>query len=80
MGAQTAGQINGWYANRYFFDGKVEEFEKQPAEISAVTKEQIIDTARQFFSADCWTFGGYGNAEKAAMNQLADQLRELFKK
>ncbi len=80
MGAQTAGQINGWYANRYFFDGKVEEFERQPSEINAVTKDQIIDTARQFFLADCWTFGGYGNAEKATMSHLAEQLSELYKR
>lgn len=78
MGAQTASQINSWYANRYFFDGKVEDFERQPDEINAVTKDQIIDTARQFYSANCWTIGGYGNADKELVDSLAAKLKPLF--
>jgi predicted Zn-dependent peptidase len=78
MGAQTAGQINSWYANRYFFDGKIEDFDSQAEIITAVTKDQIIDTARQFFSANCWTLGGYGNGDKAMIERLSDKLKPLF--
>jgi predicted Zn-dependent peptidase len=78
MGAQTAGQINSWYANRYFFDGKIEDFDNQTDTINAVTKDQIIDTARQFFSAKCWTFGAYGNGDKALIDSLAAKLEPLF--
>jgi predicted Zn-dependent peptidase len=78
MGAQTAGQINSWYANRYFFDGKIEDFDTQTDTINAVTKDQIIDTARQFFAAKCWTLGGYGNGDKAMIERLAAKLKPLF--
>lgn len=78
MGAQTASQINSWYADRFFFDGRVEDFDKEPERINAVTKEQIIDTAREFFSNNCWTIGGYGNADKAVVDELARKLNPLF--
>ena len=78
MGAQTAGQINSWYANRYFFDGKIEDFDNQTDTINAVTKDQIIDTARQFFGAKCWTLGAYGNGDKALIDSLAAKLAPLF--
>lgn len=78
MGAQTASQINSWYADRFFFDGRVEDFDGEPDQINAVTKEQIIDTAREFFSNNCWTIGGYGNADKAVIDKLARKLTPLF--
>ena len=78
MGAQTAGQINSWYANRYFFDGKIEDFDNQTDTINAVTKDQIIDTARQFVNAKCWTLGAYGNGDKALIDSLAAKLATLF--
>lgn len=78
MGAQTAGQINSWYADRYFFDGRVEDFEKQPEQINRVKKEQIIETAREFFTSNCWAVGGYGNAEKALVQGVAEKLTPLF--
>lgn len=80
MGAQTVGRINNWYAGRYFFDGKIEDFMKQPETINAVTKEQIIDIARQFFEANCWTFGAYGNSDIAFVRELASKLEPLFEK
>lgn len=78
MGAQTVGQINNWYANRYFFDGQIEDFERQPELINAVTREQIVETAREFFSTNLWTLGGYGSTEIALVRQLADKLEKLF--
>lgn len=78
MGAQTVGRINNWYASRYFFDGKIEDFMKQPEAINAVTKEQIIETARQFLTANCWAFGAYGNSEIAFIRELSAKLEPLF--
>jgi predicted Zn-dependent peptidase len=79
MGAQTVGQINSWYANRYFFDGQIENFEKQPDLINAVSRTQIVETAREFFSTNTWTLGGYGSTEIALVRQLSDKLDPLFK-
>ncbi len=78
MGAQTVGRINNWYASRYFFDGKVEDFMKQPEAITAVTKEQIVETARQFLAANCWAFGAYGNSDIAFIRELSAKLEPLF--
>lgn len=78
MGAQTVGRINNWYASRYFFDGKVEDFLKQPEAITAVTKEQIIETARQFLAANCWTLGAYGNSDIAFIRELSAKIEPLF--
>lgn len=78
MGAQTVGQINNWYANRYFFDGQIEDFERQPELINAVTREQIVTTAREFFSTNLWTLGGYGSTEIALVRDLAAKLEKLF--
>lgn len=79
MGAQTVGQINNWYANRYFFDGQVEDFERQPDQINAVTGKQIVETAREFFATNTWTLGGYGSTEIAVVRELSDKLETLFK-
>lgn len=78
MGAQTVGQINNWYANRYFFDGQIEDFERQPELINAVKREQIVETAREFFSTNLWTLGGYGSTEIALVRDLAAKLEKLF--
>lgn len=78
MGAQTVARIDAWYAGRYFFDGKIEDFMAQPNIIKQVTKEQIVETARQFFAANCWTFGVYGNTDIAFVRELATKFEPLF--
>lgn len=80
MGAQTVGQINRWYADRYFFDGVVNDYEKRPEEIAAVTKERVVETAREFIATDCWLLGGIGNIDKAFVENLHDKLNVLFKR
>lgn len=80
MGAQTAGQINRWYADRYFFDGFISDYDQQPASIQAVTRERIVETAREFINADCWLLGGIGNVDKAFVDELHTRLAPLFEK
>ncbi|HEX8390463.1 MAG TPA: pitrilysin family protein [Candidatus Saccharimonadales bacterium] len=78
MGAQTVGQINRWYADRYFFDGHIEDYDSRPAAIAAVTKRRITETAREFIGANCWLLGGVGSGDKALMDRLHARLAELF--
>ena len=78
MGAQTAGQINHWYANRYFFDGQINAYDSRPHDIEAVTRERIVETAREFINADCWLLGGIGNVDKAFIDDLYEKLVPLF--
>jgi predicted Zn-dependent peptidase len=78
MGIQTVGQINNWLAGRYFFDGRIEDFAAQPDRIRKISKNRIVDTARQFFTANCWGLGLYGNTEKAVADTLNEKLSKLF--
>lgn len=78
MGAQTVGQINRWYADRYFFDGHIDNYDNRPAAINAVTKRRIVETAREFMEADCWLLGGVGSGDKALMDRLNEKLAALF--
>jgi predicted Zn-dependent peptidase len=78
MGIQTVGQLNNWLAGRYFFDGRIEDFAAQPDRIRKISKNRIVDTARQFFAANCWGLGLYGNTEKAVAETLNEKLSKLF--
>jgi len=78
MGAQTVGQINRWYADRYFFDGSIENYESRRDAIQAVTKRRIVETAREFISANCWLLGGVGSGDKALLDSLQAKLATLF--
>jgi predicted Zn-dependent peptidase len=78
MGIQTVGQLNNWLAEKYFFDGRIEDFAAQPTRIKKISKNRIVDTARQFFSANCFGIGLYGNTEKAVAELLQEKLSGLF--
>lgn len=78
MGVQTTAQINQWFAGRYFFDGRIEDFTKQPERIKNVTREKIIKTTREFFAAKVWSIGIYGNTDKALADKLHEKLAKLF--
>ncbi len=78
MGAQTVGQINRWYADRYFFDGHIDDYESRPNAINAVTKRRIVETAREFISSNCWLLGGVGSGDKALLDSLHAKLATIF--
>ena len=78
MGAQTVGQINRWYADRYFFDGHIDNYENRPHAIAAVTKRRIVETAQEFIASNCWLLGGVGSGDKALMDRLNAKLAALF--
>ena len=79
MGAQTVGQINNWYANRYFFDDSVESYEDRPRAINAINKTTIINVAKEFVEQDCWLLGGIGSADKELLDRLHAKLAPVFK-
>jgi predicted Zn-dependent peptidase len=78
MGAQTVGQINRWYAERYFFDGTVEDYQARPKAIQGVAKSRIVETAREFTAASCWMLGVLGSTDKAFVDGLDDILAPVF--
>jgi len=78
MGAQTVGQISNFYVGRYFADDFVRDYDGVPASILAVTSEQMIETARQFFAANTWTLAAVSSEEKELLIKLHDKLSKLF--
>lgn len=80
MGAQTVGQLSRFYANRYFSDGWIENYEHRPQAIGAVTKKRIVETVNEFITANCWVLGGVGNTDKAMIDGLEAKLQTIFDK
>jgi len=78
IGIQTVGQLNNWLAERYFFDGRIEDFAQQPVRIRKISKNRIVDTARQFFTSGAWGIGLYVNTEKATAEMVHEKLATLF--
>ena len=78
MGTQTVGQIANWFAEHYFFDGVIADFSAVPDRINAITREQIVEIARDFLRHNCWTLGLYGSTDKAMADQLYDRFTRLF--
>ncbi len=78
MNTQTVGQIVSYLADRYFFDGIIDDPDEIPARIESVTREQIIETTRDFIRHNCWTLGLYGSTDKAMADSLQEKLSKLF--
>ncbi len=78
MGAQTVAQNSGFYTSRYFADDVVKDYDKVPADILAVSQEQIVETAREFFQANTWVLAGVSSGEKELLLKLQEKLEALF--
>ena len=75
--AQTVSGIAAGYS-RYFFDGVVEDYYQVPRRIKAVTKTQIVDTAKAMFKDNIWGLGVLSNCEKPFATALYKQISNLW--
>lgn len=78
MGAQTVGQISRFYANRYFMDGSILNYEARPQAIQAVTKRRIVETVNEFLETNCWVLGGVGNTDRTLIDGLQAKLETIL--
>ena len=78
MGAQTVAQVSNFYTNRYFADDVVRNYDKVPADILAVNRDQIVETVREFFNQDTWVLAGVSCGDKELLVKLHDKLETLF--
>lgn len=76
--AQTVGGTSAVYASRYFFDGKVEQYDKIPQRIKAITKDQIILIANAMFTDKLWGFGVLGGCGQEFVDDLHKELAPLW--
>lgn len=77
-GAQTvSGTANG-YSGRYFFDEIIDDYYQVPKRIKAVTKEAIIEVARELFKEQLWGFGSLGNCGEEYASSLQEHIEGLW--
>lgn len=75
---QTVGGTASAYAGRYFFDGVIDEYNRIPERIEAVTKEAIIAISNAMFTDDIWGLGVLGNSGQEFASRLQEQLSSLW--
>jgi len=78
MGAQTVSQISGFYTNRYFADDFIKDYEKVPDTIRRVTREKIVDTAKQFIEANTWVLAAVSGGDKEQLMPLHEKIATLY--
>jgi len=78
MNFQSVGQISGQYADRYFFDGVIENFDRVPTDIAAITPDRIVAASRDFMQARCWSIGFVGDLDKVAGEALRTRVLEAL--
>lgn len=77
-GAQTvSGTANG-YSGRYFFDETIDDYYQVPKRIKAVTKESIIEIARELFKEQLWGFGTLGSCGDEYAAGLQEHIEKLW--
>jgi predicted Zn-dependent peptidase len=77
-GAQTvSGTANG-YSGRYFFDETIDDYYQVPKRIKAVTKEAIVEVARELFKEQLWGFGSLGNCGEEYAESLQEHIAGLW--
>jgi len=77
-GAQTVGGTAAGYSSRYFFDDVIEDYYQVPKRIKAVTKQAIVDIAREMFADDVWGLGFLGNCGVELTREFQTQLAPLW--
>lgn len=75
MSAQTVNQISDYYADGYFTNGTIERYDRMPELIREITKENIVNIAREFISTNISALAAVSSVEKAIINDLAEQLQ-----
>jgi predicted Zn-dependent peptidase len=76
---QTVGQLVSGYNTRLVFDDEVEEYNKIPERIKAITCQQIIRCARICLdSKNAWGVGFYGETNKIDPEKLHQVLAKSY--
>lgn len=76
--AQTVGGTASGYSSRYFFEDIIEEYDKVPSRIKAVSRKDIVDVAQAMFRDDIWGFGVLGTCGEEFTNELHQRIRPLW--
>ncbi|MDB5182027.1 MAG: insulinase family protein [Candidatus Saccharibacteria bacterium] len=77
-GAQTVGGTANGYSGRYFFDETIDDYYQVPKRIKAITKESIVEIARELFKEQLWGFGSLGNCGEEYASDLQKHIEGLW--
>ena len=75
MGAQTTSQIADFYAENYFTNEEIENYEKIPDIIRSIRKEHLVNLAREYKDSNTMGLVAVGSCEKSLIQDLADRLK-----
>lgn len=75
MGAQTVSQISDYYADSYFLNESIEDYNHATHIIKLIKRSEIVALAREFAGSGIRGFVAVGSCEKALINNLAAKLR-----
>ena len=75
ISAQTVGNLADFYADEYFKADKIENYSLIPLYIDRITKEEIIDLAREFIGSEISSLVAVGSCEKSFITSLAARLK-----
>lgn len=77
-GAQTVGGTANGYSGRYFFDEIIDDYYQVPKRIKLVTREDIVEVARELFKEQLWGFGSLGSAGEGYAEELQKHIECLW--
>lgn len=75
IGAQTASQLSDYYAETYFVNGRIDDYDHADSLINSITKEDIVSLAREFISSNISALVAVGSCEKAVITALSEKLK-----
>lgn len=78
MGAQTVGQISGFYTGRYFMNKGIMSYEGVPDRIRRVSRKRMVDVAREFVEANTWALAMVSSGDKAEIMEYNEILKGIF--
>lgn len=78
--AQTVAGTAGSYSARYFFDEGIDDFYAVPANIKAITKDEIVAISRNLFKENIWGLGILSDCDQSLAEELQSQVAPLWEK
>ena len=76
----TARLINHYEAYIVHHENETcEDYDMHEKMLPAITREQVLDTYRQFFSSGKWCFGLLGSGAETVAGELYREVGDIFK-
>lgn len=78
MGGQTVRSIANFYAGRYFWDGFVRDYKKQPEYIKEISGDKILSVAREFIRDGVYCLGAVSSNQEELVEDISNTLKNVF--